>query len=323
MGLDKQGYWSEREILGYGAKYNIVLSDRGRGKSWRMKRFLMGQPGTFMCLFRTSSDMEQAVATWTDGLGVDAKWTGNARTGFQLVVDGQCRAYFRCITQVNHIKQEIFPDDLAWVWWDEFIPLAYKKLPGIESEGDALRTIVKTIEHDSVRTRRERGLKPVRVVMIGNPVTWANPVLSYFHVNGLLGYGCHRGGPGVAWEWLPPLDVDSVEASLGADVHQAAAGILSARAFVRSAPKGASLWMTVRLLDKTFEVRRSGADFYIRTGRHREGYEHGTLDGLQEREVCIDDSSRWEILVRYCWKGRAWFEDMTSKYDFLSRMSAS
>ena len=32
--LDENGYYSLREILGYNAKYSIVLSDRGRGKSF-------------------------------------------------------------------------------------------------------------------------------------------------------------------------------------------------------------------------------------------------------------------------------------------------
>ena len=35
MGIDKRtGYYSHREILGYGCKYNIVLSGRGPGKTW-------------------------------------------------------------------------------------------------------------------------------------------------------------------------------------------------------------------------------------------------------------------------------------------------
>ena len=228
--------------------------------------------------------------------------------------------YFRYLTAVNHIKQEVFPESLSWVFFDEFIPTAYRKLPGVDSEGDAVRTIVKTIEHDSVRSRKEKGLKPVRVILAGNPVTWNNPMLSYFHINGLLGYGCHRAGPGVAWEWLPPVDVDDVERSLGADVHQSAAGINSAASFVKKAPRDSPLWMTVRLGEMTFRVSRSGSDFYVSKGRHAEGYEHGTLDGLRECEICIDESARWDILVKYCWKGKVFYDSPEAKFDFLNRM---
>jgi len=320
MGLTKDGYWSERELLGYGAKWSFVLSDRGRGKTWRIKRFLLEQPGPSMCLYRQSSDMEHAVQSWTDGMDGAFKWSGNLKNGLQLLVDDEVKVYFRYLTAVNHIKQEVFPESLSWVFFDEFIPVAYKKLPGVDSEGDAMRTIVKTIEHDSVRSRKEKGLKPVRVILAGNPVTWNNPVLSYFHVNGLLGYGCHRAGPGVAWEWLPPVDVDDVERSLGADVHQSAAGINSAASFVKKAPRDSPLWMTVRLGEMTFRVSRSGSDFYVSKGRHAEGYEHGTLDGLRECEICIDESARWDILVKYCWKGKVYYDSPETKFDFLNRM---
>ena len=45
MGVDKDGYYTLRDILGYNCKVNIVLSDRGRGKSYGTKLFLMRQEG--------------------------------------------------------------------------------------------------------------------------------------------------------------------------------------------------------------------------------------------------------------------------------------
>ena len=39
MGVDKEGYYTLRDILGYNCKVNIVLSDRGRGKSTELVRF--------------------------------------------------------------------------------------------------------------------------------------------------------------------------------------------------------------------------------------------------------------------------------------------
>ena len=203
MGIGKRGYYTLRDILGYSCKYNLVLSDRGRGKSWAAKWFLIDQPGTFMALYRQSSDMQSAMASWLEPLlkgdddhaAMDAKafeWEGNHKEGWCLKVWGETKGFFRYLTQVNHIKQEVFPDDLNWIWLDEFIPLVYKKLPGVVSEGDALRAIVKTVEHDTVHTREEKGLKPVRVLMFANPFTWNNPMLSYFKV--LPRYGIYKIG---------------------------------------------------------------------------------------------------------------------------------
>ena len=57
MGIDKEtGYYSLREILGYNAKWNFVLSDRGRGKTWGTKWFLINQKCAFMCLYRNTGD---------------------------------------------------------------------------------------------------------------------------------------------------------------------------------------------------------------------------------------------------------------------------
>ena len=71
--IGADGYYSLREILGYNAKYNVVLSDRGRGKSFAAKHFLMGQDGQFMCLYRQVPDMRMAVADWVKPLLSDDK----------------------------------------------------------------------------------------------------------------------------------------------------------------------------------------------------------------------------------------------------------
>ena len=227
MGLNENGYYTLRDLLGYNAKYNMVLSDRGRGKSWACKWFLLKQEGKFMCVTRQKPDMQMQIRDFIDPyLKGDAEnkpinaemfeWKGNDQDGWELWYGGEVKGYFRYLTQVNHIKQEVFPDDLNWVWVDEFIPLVYKKLPGVISEGDALRTIVKTIEHDTVHTREEKGLKPVRVIMFANPFTWNNPILSYFRVRP-FGYGIRRIGPDIVCEMLAPYEAEKKDNKMTMD----------------------------------------------------------------------------------------------------------
>ena len=217
MGINQRtGYYSLREILGYNAKWNFVLSDRGRGKTWGTKWFLINQRCAFMCLYRNTGDMEHAIGEWLDPIirgdnenaGISAErfeWDGSNKSGFNLIFDGVTIGYFRCLTMVNHIKQETFPDNLNWIWVDEFIPMAYKKLPGIDSEGDALRVIYKTVDHDTAHPRETRGLKPLRVLLFANPFTWDNPILSYFHILP-RGPGIHRVGPEIVVEMLPSFE---------------------------------------------------------------------------------------------------------------------
>ena len=348
MGLDKNGYYSLREILGYNCKYNIVLSDRGRGKSYGTKSFLIEQEGTSMALFRTTPDMASAMIDWIDPL-VEQGWSpeqfefvGSDKEGYILYYNGMAKIWFRAITMVNHIKQEHFPNDMNWVWLDEFIPLVYKKLPGVVSEGDAIRTIVKTIEHDSVHSREEKGLKPLRVLMYANPFTWNNPILSYFKIDPRKGYGVHRAGPGVAYEILEPMAYENkgkmtVDEFLGDEVNRNQ-GFLEQNAFVVERwPKGLIPHMSLRLGGMYFTLYRKaegGKRLYVKKMNGHTDIQrintltgkpilerYGTMDGLKEDEMCIDGLKIFDGLKRMAWKGDLWFSDINCKFDFLERIS--
>lgn len=342
MGLDKDGYYSLREILGYNAEFSIVLSERGRGKSWAAKHFLINKVDeVFMCLYRQQPDLEDAVKDWVDPLIVSgalqpdqATWRGSLKSGsVELLIDGEIKGYFRVLTGVNHIKHEYFPDNLTWVWLDEFIPLQYKKLPGIKSEGDAIRTILKTIDHDSIRSRKDRGLKPLRMIMYANPFNWDNPILSYFGIDSALGVGVHRAGPGVVWELLdvlPDTRTDNkmtVDDFLGDDVHKSQ-GYMNQSHFVSPIPKGSVPLMSLRIDTRYFVIYKRRSQYWVkRTKAHSEIYSqyggrilmhYGTLDGLQETEQCLNKSSYLDHLKQLCYRSKMHFADINSKFDFLN-----
>lgn len=332
MGLNKDGYYSLREILGYNAKVNVVLSDRGRGKSYGTKLFLMEQTGEFMCLYRTGPDMSTAIGTWLDTLYENGyqpeqfEWDGDDKSGYSLLYNGAVKGYFRALSQVNHIKQEKFPDTLNWLWLDEFIPLVYKKLPGVNSEGDAIRAIMKTIEHDTIRSREEKGLKPLRVLMYANPFTWNNPILSYFRIVP-KGYGIWRVGPDIVCEMLAPYDGPkknkkmTMDEFLGDEVNKNQ-GWNEQNAFVvetwgkNMIPEG-----SVRFGDNYYTIYKKDSNrrYYIRkTERHcNAGYCYGTLAGLQERELCIDKVPFLQTLRKMSYAGNVWYYDINCKFDWL------
>lgn len=338
MGVNKDGYYSLREILGHNCKYNIVLSDRGRGKSYGTKLFLMEQAGTAMCLYRTTADLASAMLDWIDPLlenGYNAEqfeWNGSDKEGYILLYNGSPKIWFRAITMVNHIKQEKFPDDMNWVWLDEFIPLVYKKLPGVNSEGDAIRTIVKTIEHDTVHSREEKGLKPLRVLMYANPFTWNNPLLSYFKIDPRKGFGVHKAGPGVAYEILAPVEVKrkgkmTVDEFLGEEVNRNQ-GWMNEDAFVSDVPRGAIPEMSIRIGTAYYTIYKKDRNAWIserpchtdirRAGRGRSVLIwFGTLDGLQEEEVCLDRAPLGKRLKEETARGVYRFDTVNTKFDWL------
>lgn len=325
-------YYKLRPILGMNCKYNVVLSDRGRGKSFEAKHFLMRQQGTAMCLYRNSSDMHMAMMSWYEPLISEDKdlneyeiydkdafeWKGNDKEGYTLFYYGAPKIWFRYLTQVNHIKQEVFPDDMNWVWLDEFIPLAYKKLPGIDSEGDAIRAIVKTIEHDSLSSRKERGLKPVRVILFANPFTWNNPILSYFHV--LPQYGRYRAGPEIAVEMLEPIPEEkrgkmTADDFLGNEVNRN-------QGWARQLSYVEEEWPIVRpTMSLRFDVDYFGiylddhARWYCKRLKDHincERYSAGTCD---PGELSIS-KKLLQYINRQCVAGRITYKTINDKFDF-------
>lgn len=352
MGLTASGYWSPREILGYtdtrqDVNYFMLLSDRGRGKSfglkmWLLKRWQDHHEG-FMCLYRTGVDMAQAMSSWIDPyiehLQMDPtrfRFEGDVRGGIvQLYLDDELMGWFRTIAGVNAIKHEYFPDYLINFWWDEFIPLNNKKLGGVESEGDALRTIIKTVNHDSVIPRSERGLKPMRCWLVANPFTWDNSILAYFHVDPRVGYGVHRVGPGIVCERLEPVEAEhkgflSVDDFLGQDIHRAE-GWTDQMGFVRAVPKGAVPWLSLRFNREFFGLYTDNAgNIYVeqrmkhldvwRIGMDGSMYllKFGTHEGLQEDESCLEEGKWRDRLRKWMYGGSMYFSDPNTKFNIIN-----
>jgi hypothetical protein len=330
MGLDKDGYFSLRDILGYNCKVNIVLSDRGRGKSYGTKLFLMKQEGTFMCLYRNVSDVESAIGSWLDTLYENGyeqeefEWV-KGKGSCELLYHGSVKAYFRALTQVNHIKQEKFPDDLNWIWFDEFIPLAYKKLAGVPSEGDAIRTIMKTVDHDTAHSRESKGLKPLRVLMYANPFTWDNPILSYFRVLP-QGYGIWRVGPDIVCEMLEPVESSregkmTMDQFLGEEINKNQAWADQKSFVVDKWPSGVEAVWSVRYGTNYYWLCGMKGVPYLyvkRAERHSKTARCviGTLDGKREKEDALDNVRR-DQLKTLTTRGFLKYADMNVKFDWV------
>lgn len=331
MGFDKDGYWSPREILGYtDAKFMIILSDRGRGKTVALKNFMITQPGEFMALYRDSSDMAHAIQSWTDDLvrykGFNAEsfeFVGSEKDGFSLLYNGVVKGYFRYLSAVNHIKQEGFPDTLNFVWLDEFIPMVQKKLQGVKSEGDALRTIMKTIDHDSAHPRETRGYKPLRCFLVGNPHNWNNPLLSYFHVDAAVGYGVHRIGPGIVCEHIPPIEDlhvggQTVDEFLGEEVHRAD-GWKAQVGFIRKIPTGAVPIYSVRVDRRFYHILKSSAgDVFVREadGHCPIKWKYGTTEGMIPGEKNVLSGGFLKATQRRIQDGGFYYPDINVKFNF-------
>lgn len=333
--IGEDGYYSYREILGYGAKWNFVLGDRGRGKSYGAKKMLLAQSGTFMCLYRNIADLELAVHDWLGPMYKEGykpeqfEWESAGKTGgVNLLMNGVVKGYFRCITQVNHIKQEWFPDDLNWIFFDEFIPMVYRKLGGVGmSEGECLRVIYKTIDHDTAHSREERGLRPLRVILVANPFTWDNPILSYFHVLPTKP-GISKVGPDIVCEMLEPYEKTqggkkTVDDFLGDGVNRTQ-GWMDEGSFIGKMPKGSKPFKSLRVDDRYYGFYKSGQSslLYCKEIKgHMNTMRYGSTKGLKEDEISIDKRRQghtpkkdiFDMII----SGQIRFDNVNTKFNLL------
>lgn len=328
MGIDKRtGYYSHREILGYGCKYSIVLSGRGPGKTWDASWFFLNVEGPVMVLTRIQPDMAHLVNSFLDTyVKGDAdhepidpdrfEWTGCEKDGYILNFDDVPKFYFRTISMVNAVKQENFPEDMAWVWVEEFVPIAWKKIGGVVDEGEAIETIVKTIEHDTPENRAKKGLKQVRVVMHANPSRWDNPILSYFGCVP-FGYGIRRMSDKVVVEILEDRDAGNqyVNAKISTSTQWK-----DRLFFIEPIAKNAIPTLSIRAGERYYMVYRRMNISYVKTIKQHgldEGHRWGTLDGLRDDEACINGTRWYDVLMRDAYKGRMRFTDINTKVNFL------
>ena len=328
MGIDKRtGYYSHREILGYGCKYNIVLSGRGPGKTWDAAWFFLNVKGPVMVLTRIKPDMMHLLDSFLDPYlegdedhdaidGERFKLKGSAEDGYVMYFDENPKFYFRTISQVNAIKQEHFPKDMAWVWIEEFVPIAWKKIGGVVDEGEAIETIVKTIEHDTPENRRKKGLPEVRVIMHANPARWDNPILAYFGCVP-FGYGIRRMSDKVVVEILEDRDTGENYVNKGIATNAQWKDMLH---FIAPVAKTAVPWISVRVVEHYYLVYRRIDISYVKIIKGHtidEAQRWGTLDGLREDERCINGTRVYDLLMRDAYKGRMRFVDINTKFQFL------
>lgn len=295
----------------------------------------------FMCLYRTASDMAAAVYSWLEPLIHPApkdhrkpfqyeqfrfEGTGTMKNLY-FEDDKEPIGFFRCIEQVNRVKQEVFPYTTSWVWLDEYLPIAYVKLRGVPNEGDALRTIVDTIDHDTFHPREKLGLPPLRTLMFGNFSSISSPLLKYFGVKPYK-YGIYRVNRDVVVETLAP-DMSKVKniGGMSAEVRHCYLAT-DENSFVRPVPKNSTPSMSLRINGHfyTFYYNEKLSTTFIKeTPKHLGLYKYGTVAGLQENELPIGmlgQNRQWDAALRerasYC---KDFYDSVYTKLQYLDDIS--
>lgn len=296
----------------------------------------MKQEGQFLFLGRTQVDCGSAVRGFLGTLEksnfdtsrvtfekVKIEGDFGAFRYVQMNLDGVMKGLFMALANINAIKQLEFPDTLDWVWMDEFIPVKYTKLPGINNEAEALQDVMITIDHDAYHSREERGLRKLRFIGTFNPKTWDNPIIQGFR---LLpkGYGFTRIHRDIILEMVKipegVLREESAEEWLNNGSARKCEDWLDQNALVEPLPKGAKPMCTLRMKDTFTLYVNAGKLYWLKTSKNLET--KWTLNDFpKEGEAYLPEGTK-KMFRRYIQRGLVRFPDMNVKFEFINQYNS-
>ena len=175
-------YYSITDIMGYNALFNYIIGERGVGKTFSAKEYVINKfikkGEQFVYVRRYNTELEEAVGTSTKqkffeqiitaGKFKEHKLT-NTKDTFKI--DGKICGYAIALSTSMILKSTSF-DKVTTIIFDEFIidKGCYHYLP---NEVEAFLELYETIAR----------LRNVKVLFLGNAISSSNPYFLYFDLS--------------------------------------------------------------------------------------------------------------------------------------------
>ena len=173
-------YYDVHPILTYNALINIIIGERGVGKTYGFKKFCiqdyLKNGNQFVYLRRYVSELKKSASGFFDGFKLNKEFEGHEfkvvtkKDSFEFWCDGEICGYGLALSTAGQIKSKEFPFVKNLIF-DEFIIergvyhyLQYE----VHSFLDILETIFRT--------------RDFRCFLLGNAVNRINPYFNYFKI---------------------------------------------------------------------------------------------------------------------------------------------
>lgn len=184
-------YWNRQKILSYNALLNFVIGVRGGGKTYDMKRWCIesfikhGKQFVWVRRYNTElfgDDVNQGV---TSSFMSDLKDRYENHTieikKDTMYIDEREAGYFLALSTSQRAKSSSFPD-VDKIIFDEFLIEGNTTLHYIKNEPEMLLELVETVQ---------RSRDDVRVMLLGNALSFANPYFMFFGIKPFKGEFYH------------------------------------------------------------------------------------------------------------------------------------
>ena len=171
-------FFDIHKILSYNALLNILIGERGCGKTFACSEFCVNQfikkGNEFIYLRRFKSDLKESVPKFFEALIKEDRFKGHElkTKSNKFYIDNKLCGYALTLTQAQSIKSSNFPK-VKYIVFDEFI-----------IEGNAQHYLQNEVENNFLSiVESVARLRDVKIFMLGNAVNLLNPYFIYFNLS--------------------------------------------------------------------------------------------------------------------------------------------
>ena len=183
--MDKSIYYTPERILSYNALLNLIIGERGVGKTYGFKTFavkrFLNKGKQFAYIRRYDTDLEASV-----GSSVDNKFFEQIKREFpnstfkiskskkvrKLFIDDKICGYALPLSAADSLKSSSY-ENVDIIIYDEFMLKEGSSQHYLRNEPEIILDIIETIGR----------LRDIRVYCLGNAISSTSPLMSYFDLS--------------------------------------------------------------------------------------------------------------------------------------------
>lgn len=183
-------YYNGDKILNNPQPFNFLLGNRGTGKSFYWKRYLLrkyiAQKKQFIYVRRYKSDLDKIIPTLFDDVSLKFKDYEIKTDKNQVYINGEVAGWCIAVSEFIKYKSSSFPD-VETIMFDEFLPEDGKYLGGKTNptlEPELCLNFYQTVARGYNRPIRDE----VLFIFISNSVTINNPYFYFYNIDKKLNH---------------------------------------------------------------------------------------------------------------------------------------
>ncbi len=182
--MDKSIYYSPERILSYNALLNLVIGERGVGKTYSFKTFavkrFLNKGKQFAYIRRYDTDLEASVGNTNDNKFFEQIKNNFPESSFKitkskkvrkLYIDNKICGYALPLSAADSLKSSSY-ENVDVIIYDEFMLKEGSTQHYLRNEPEIILDLIETIGR----------LRDIRIYCLGNAISSTCPLMSYFNL---------------------------------------------------------------------------------------------------------------------------------------------